>query len=130
MVDPPIASALGGDGNLNRGGVSWSLFEGARNPYIILVTIYIFVPYVASVMVDDPVRGQAVISQWSQYTGWIVMLTAPLLGASIDQMGRRKIWLALLVAACKSWRSASAPCWRCQRSEHRAGGGGGGWRRH
>ena len=99
ILDPPIASELGGDGRLNRGGVSWSLFEGARNPYIILVTIYIFVPYVASVMVDDPVRGQAVISKWSQYSGWIVMLTAPLLGASIDQMGRRKIWLGLLVAA-------------------------------
>jgi UMF1 family MFS transporter len=99
IVDPPMASELGGDGNLNRGGVAWSLFEGARNPYIILITIYIFAPYLASVMVGDPVRGQAVISRWSQYSGWVVMATAPLLGASIDQLGRRKIWLGMIVAA-------------------------------
>lgn len=99
VVDPPIVSALGGDDKLSKGAVSWSLFEGARNPYIILVTIYIFAPYVASVMVGDPVRGQAVISRWSQYSGWVVMATAPLLGASIDQMGRRKFWMALIVMA-------------------------------
>ena len=99
VADSAIAGELGGDGKLTRGGASWSLFEGARNPYIILVTIYMFSPYVASIMVGDPVKGQAVISQWSQYQGWIVMLTAPLLGASIDQLGRRKFWLGLIVAA-------------------------------
>jgi UMF1 family MFS transporter len=98
VVDPPIASELGGDAPLTRGGVAWSLFEGARNPYVILVTIYMFAPYVASIMVGDPVRGQAVLSRWSQYQGWVVMATAPLLGASIDQMGRRKLWLGIIVA--------------------------------
>ncbi len=99
VADPPITSEIGGDAPLNRGGVAWSLFEGARNPYVILVTIYIFAPYIAATMVGDPVKGQAVISQWSQYSGWVVMATAPLLGASIDQLGRRKIWLGMIVAA-------------------------------
>lgn len=53
-------------------------------------------PYVASTVVGDPVRGQEIISQWSQYSGWAVMATAPFLGASIDKLGRRK---ALLAAA-------------------------------
>ena len=79
VADLPIDAEVMGDGRLNRGGVAWSLFEGARNPYVILITIYIFMPYVAGVMVGDPVRGQEVISQWSQYAGWAVMLTAPLL---------------------------------------------------
>lgn len=87
---------------LNRGAVSWAVFEGARDPYVILITIYIFMPYVASVMVgyphSDAVKGQEVISRWSQYSGWITMATAPFLGASIDQLGRRKGWLALIVA--------------------------------
>lgn len=86
---------------LNRGALAWSFFEAVRDPYVILITIYIFMPYVASVMVGypkgDPVRGQEVISQWSQYAGWATMATAPFLGASIDQMGRRKGWLALSV---------------------------------
>lgn len=98
IADPPPAADLAGDGRMNRGAIAWSVFEGARNPYVILVTIYIFSPYVAAVMVGDPVRGQAVISQWSQYAGWIIMATAPFLGASIDQLGPRKGWLALVMA--------------------------------
>lgn len=97
--EPPIISTIGGDAKLTRGGVAWAMFEGGRDPYVILMTIYIFMPYVASVMVGDPVRGQEVISRWQQYAGWIVMGTAPFLGASIDKLGRRKGWLALLVAA-------------------------------
>lgn len=99
IVDPPAVADFGGDGRLGRGGVAWALFEGARNPYVILITIYIFMPYVASTMVGDPVKGQEIISRWSQYSGWFIMLTAPFLGASIDQLGRRKTWLGLAVAA-------------------------------
>jgi UMF1 family MFS transporter len=90
-------SAYDARARLTLGAACWSLFEGVRNPYVILITIYIFMPYVAQTVVGDPVRGQEVISRWSQYSGWVVMATAPFLGASIDQLGRRKIWLALIV---------------------------------
>jgi UMF1 family MFS transporter len=97
---PPEADAP--NVRLSRGAISWSIFEGARDPYVILIIIYIFMPYVGSVMVgwpkSNPTAGQEVISQWSQYSGWATMLTAPFLGASIDQLGRRKGWLALAVA--------------------------------
>lgn len=97
VVDPPAISELGGDGKLNRGAVSWSIFEGGRDPYVILMTIYIFMPYVASTMVGDPVKGQELISRFQQYAGWIVMATAPFLGASIDKLGPRKLWLSAAV---------------------------------
>ncbi|MFL5295312.1 MAG: MFS transporter [Phenylobacterium sp.] len=97
LLDPPIASELGGDAKLNRGGVSWSIFEGGRDPYVILMTIYIFMPYVSASMVGDPVKGQELISRFQQYAGWIVMATAPFLGASIDKLGPRKRWLAAAV---------------------------------
>ena len=91
-----------GTGRLSLGAVSWSVFEGARDPYVILIIIYIFMPYVGSVMVgyphSNPTAGQEVISQWSQYSGWATMATAPFLGASIDQLGKRKGWLGLAVA--------------------------------
>ena len=93
-MSPPPAD----DARLPFGGACWALFEGARDPYVILITIYIFMPYVAGTVVGDPVKGQEVISQWSQYSGWAVMVTAPFLGASIDKLGGRKIWLALIVA--------------------------------
>ena len=95
----PIAADLGGNAKLNRGGISWSIFEGARDPYVILITIYVFMPYVSASMVGDPVKGQELISRFQQYTGWIVMATAPFLGASIDKLGPRKLWLALAVIA-------------------------------
>ncbi len=91
----PVAADLIGDGRLSRGAVAWAVFEGARIPYVILITIYIFMPYVAATMVGDPVKGQEIISRWSQYSGWVIMATAPFLGASIDRLGRRKTWLAL-----------------------------------
>jgi UMF1 family MFS transporter len=98
-ADAPMIAELGGDGKLNRGGVSWAIFEGGRDPYVILMTIYIFMPYVSASMVGDPVRGQELISRFQQYAGWIVMATAPFLGASVDKLGPRKGWLALVVAA-------------------------------
>jgi MFS transporter, UMF1 family len=97
VVDPPAAAELGGDAALARGAAAWALFEGARNPYVILITIYIFMPYVASSLVGDPVRGQEIVSRWSQYSGWAVMATAPLLGAAVDRIGRRKPLLGPIV---------------------------------
>jgi UMF1 family MFS transporter len=99
VLDPPIVSEIGGDAPLNRGGIAWSIFEGGRDPYVILMTIYIFMPYVASVMVGDAVKGQAEISSWQSITGYIVMVTAPFLGASVDKLGPRKGLLGLTVAA-------------------------------
>ena len=97
VADTAAIADLHGDGKLNRGGVSWAIFEGGRDPFVILITIYIFMPYVAAVMVGDPVRGQEVISRWQQYAGWFVMATAPFLGAAIDKVGHRKPWLGLAV---------------------------------
>ena len=47
---------------MNLGQVSWALFEWARNPYYILVVIYIFGPYFSTEVIGDPVRGQAQIA--------------------------------------------------------------------
>src|SRR5580698_3137258 len=93
----PAVDALPTSSKLSLGGAAWSIFEGGRDPYVILVTIYIFMPYFASVVVGDPVKGQEAVAAYGQYSGWIVMVTAPFLGAAIDRLGRRKGWLALVV---------------------------------
>ena len=77
---------------------SWALFQGGRDPYVILITIYVFVPYLVTTVIGDPVRGQALVASGAKYGGWLVMLTAPLLGATVDRLGRRKPWLAGVVA--------------------------------
>jgi UMF1 family MFS transporter len=84
---------------LPRGAVAWAVFEGARNPYVILVVIYIFAPYLASVLIGDAVKGQELISRVSTAYSFVVMATAPFLGAAVDNIGRRKGGLFLVVAA-------------------------------
>jgi UMF1 family MFS transporter len=90
-------------GKLPVGAAAWAIFEGARNPYVILVTIYIFAPYVAATFIgqgrpDASVVGQEILSRWNTYSSIVIMLTAPFLGASIDKLGQRKTWLAAVVA--------------------------------
>ena len=78
------------------GALAWSLFEGARNPFVVLVTIYVFMPYFSSVVVGDPVRGQQAVATYGQWSGLIVALSAPFLGAAVDRIGRRKPMLLLV----------------------------------
>ncbi|HEX7884561.1 MAG TPA: MFS transporter [Phenylobacterium sp.] len=94
-IEDPGASAEGG--RLPRSGVAWALFEGARNPYIMLVSIYLFTPYLAQVVIGDAVKGQEMISRANMLASLVTMLTAPFLGAAIDQIGRRKGLLAGLI---------------------------------
>ena len=83
---------------IDRGAWSWALFEWARNPFVLLCTIYVLGPYIATVVIGDPIRGQEVISGWHKTAGIIVALTAPFLGAAADRMGRRKPLLFGIVA--------------------------------
>ena len=75
------------------GYVSWAAAQGARDPYYILVVIYIFFPYFSNVVVGDPVRGQALLGYTSAVTGVILALVAPVLGAVADKRGSRKPWV-------------------------------------
>jgi UMF1 family MFS transporter len=75
---------------LSLGALSWSLHQGARDPYVILITIYIFMPYFSTIMVGDPVKGQTLVAAYGFWSGLFVALTVPLLGASIDRLGPRK----------------------------------------
>ena len=71
-------------------GFSWAMFEGGRNPYVVLCTIYILAPYIATTVFPDPVEGQAAIAGWHKIAGLVVAFTAPVLGAIADKLGNRK----------------------------------------
>ncbi len=76
---------------------SWALFEWARNPYPILIAIYVFTPYFSRSIVGDPVRGQALLGMAAAITGVVTAICAPILGAVADKQGRRKPWLMGLI---------------------------------
>jgi UMF1 family MFS transporter len=97
LTGAPAASHLG--------QWSWALFEWARNPYVILVTIYLFAPYFTATVVGDPVRGQAIWGNINGYGGLVIAVLSPILGAIADSGGRRKPWIAawIVVLAPSSW---------------------------
>ena len=117
--------AAGEGGPLGRTGFAWAVFEWARNPYYILIVIYIFAPYFArdiigadllasgelSGLESDLARqtanalGQATIASVTKWAGLIAALTAPFLGAALDRGGPRKPLLAVLLGmlAVMSW---------------------------
>jgi UMF1 family MFS transporter len=90
-----LTAAKPGSAKLDRGSRAWALYEGARDPYVIIIVIYVFAPYFATSVVGDPVRGQALVANIAMIYGLFVAFTAPLLGASIDKIGRRKPLLLL-----------------------------------
>jgi UMF1 family MFS transporter len=84
----PVSSA---DPSLGR--ASWVLFEWGRNPYVLVITIYIYATYFSRDVVGDPVRGQALWAEIQGYSGLGVAVLAPFLGAIADAGGRRKPWI-------------------------------------
>jgi UMF1 family MFS transporter len=86
-----------------RGRIGWVLFEWARNPYVLVITIYVYATYFTRDIVGDPVRGQALWAEIQGYAGLAVAALAPVLGAIADAGGRRKPWVAffaVLLALC------------------------------
>ena len=76
-----------------RGRVSWVLFEWARNPYVLVITVYVYATYFSRDVVGDPVKGQALWAAFQGYAGLAVAIAAPFLGAIADAGGRRKPWV-------------------------------------
>ena len=66
LAGTPAASPLG--------YFSWTFGQAARDPYYIMVIIYIFYPYFSNTVVGDPVKGQALIGYITatagQNLGW------------------------------------------------------------
>lgn len=111
------------DGAYGKTGLAWAWFEWARNPYYILVVIYVFAPYFASVIIAgdllasgelkelDPdiarqqanAKGQSTIASLTKWAGLAAALSAPILGATFDRGLRRKPFIGLtfaIIAIC------------------------------
>ena len=89
-----MASASEAPARASSGLRCWALFEWARNPYVLVITIYIYATYFTRDIVGDPVRGQALWAAIQGYAGIGIAVLAPFLGAMADAGGRRKPWLA------------------------------------
>ncbi len=103
-----MVSASRAQTRASRGLLCWALFEWARNPYVLVITIYIYATYFTRDIIGDPVRGQALWAAIQGYAGIAIAVLAPFLGAMADAGGRRKPWVAgfallLAVSASALW---------------------------
>ena len=90
------------------GQLSWAMFDFARIPFVLLMTIYVFAPYFANTVVaHDPVRGQAMWGDIQAISGFIIAIFAPFIGAMSDAGGRRKPWIASLRTADRGAKCAA-----------------------
>jgi UMF1 family MFS transporter len=80
------------------GRIGWILIDSARGPYASLITLFVFSAYFATVVVPDPVRGQALWSYASSIAALLIAVGAPVVGAIADVGGTRKPWIAASVA--------------------------------
>ncbi|WP_324827188.1 MFS transporter [Qipengyuania zhejiangensis] len=119
QTNPATINHSGEGGALGRTGFAWAVFEWARNPYYILIVIYIFAPYFARDIIGADMlasgaldgltpekalatanaQGQATIASVTKWAGVIAALTAPFLGAALDRGGRLKPLLAVFLSS-------------------------------
>jgi UMF1 family MFS transporter len=76
-----------------RGIISWMFFDWAAQPFFTVVLTFIFGPYFASRLVDDPATGQAAWGYTVTISGIVIALLSPVMGAIADASGSRKKWI-------------------------------------
>jgi|GEM_PF-6076293 len=47
---------------LSTSARAWAAYQGGRDSYFPLISIYIFMPYVATVLIGNAVKGQSMIA--------------------------------------------------------------------
>jgi len=87
-------TAEGGLPASRRGQWSWALYEAARDPNQVF-QIFVISPFIATVMIRDPIAGQQFWGSLTAYSGIITAVLCPFFGAIADRGGPRKPWLAL-----------------------------------
>lgn len=95
LASPAVAER---PARLSLSGWAWALYEGGRDPYGNLVSVFIFAPYFTSVVVGDPVKGQVLMATMTTIYSLVVAMTAPFLGAATERFGARKPLLLLITA--------------------------------
>lgn len=88
--------------------ISWIFFDWAAQPYFTLITTFVFAPYFATHVAQDPASGQALWGFATAAAGIAIALLSPVLGAIADATGRRKPWIAafgalLVLGSCLMW---------------------------
>ncbi|CUH38784.1 Vacuole effluxer Atg22 like protein [Jannaschia seosinensis] len=81
------------DNALRRRVWGWMMFDFASQPYNTLLLTFVFGPYFASAVMDDPVVAQSAFGFAIGLAGLLMAVSAPVLGAMADASGRHLTWI-------------------------------------
>ena len=73
--------------------LGWMMYDVASQPYATLLLTFVFGPYFASSVMDDPVAAQSAWGFAIAAAGVVIALAAPVLGAMADASGRHLQWI-------------------------------------
>jgi MFS transporter, UMF1 family len=79
-----------------KGFISWALFDFSNSAYVTIIATFIFGPYFIHSVAKSTIIGTRDWAWTIAAAGVIVAIVAPFLGATVDQMKRRKPMLFLL----------------------------------
>lgn len=80
--------------------VAWVIYDWANNSFATIVLTFVFAAYFSRQVALEVTYGTALWGTALGIGGIFVALLAPVLGATADQMGRTKPWIALFTAVC------------------------------
>jgi UMF1 family MFS transporter len=83
------------DSGLKKRVFGWMMFDWASQPYNTLLLTFIFGPYFASAVMDDPVQAQSMWGFAIGASGFVIAVLAPIMGAIADTSGRKMPWIWL-----------------------------------
>lgn len=69
------------------------MFDWAAQPFFTVVITFVFGPYFAARMADDPTAGQLAWSNVGTVSSIIIAVLSPVLGSIADETGNRKHWI-------------------------------------
>ena len=85
-----------------RAAWAWALWDWAEQPYPTMMQTFIFPVYLASAVATPGTNVDAQIGVATAIAGFLLAITAPIVGRRSDETGKRKFWLVtntyLLVA--------------------------------
>ncbi len=78
---------------------SWCLFDWANSSFPTVIGTFVFSVYFARAVYGDETAGSAVWGYALSFSGLVVALISPVVGAVADNTGRLKPWLSVFVLA-------------------------------
>jgi len=79
---------------------SWALYDWANSGFAALVQTFVFAAYFTRAVAENETLGTALWGNMMGFSGLIIGLGGPILGAIADRSGRRKPWLLAFTLVC------------------------------